>query len=68
MLRFAALPVAIATLLSGLAAQSNTVPGLDGRLEILDNITAWGRRGPAYPGGEVNVSASGSPPAAVTVS
>lgn len=39
-----------------LAAQSNTVPGLDGRLEILDNITYWGRRGAAYPGGEVGLS------------
>jgi hypothetical protein len=39
-----------------LFAQSNTVVGLDGRLEILDNITYWGRRGAAYPGGEVGLS------------
>src|SRR5678816_90820 len=39
-----------------LSAQSNTVPGLNGRLEILDNITYWGRRGAAYPGGEVGLS------------
>ena len=39
-----------------LAAQSNVVPGLDGRLEILDNITYWGRRGAAYPNGEVGLS------------
>jgi len=39
-----------------LSAQSNTVPGLDGRLEILDNISYWGRRGAAYPGGEVGLS------------
>ncbi len=38
------------------AAQANTVVGLDGRLEILDNITYWGRRGAAYPGGEVGLS------------
>ncbi|MCA8967734.1 MAG: hypothetical protein KDC48_22830, partial [Planctomycetes bacterium] len=30
--------------------------GLDGRLEILDNITYWGRRGPAFPGGQVGLS------------
>jgi hypothetical protein len=39
-----------------LPAQSNVVPGLDGRLEILDNITYWGRRGAAHPGGEVGLS------------
>ncbi len=45
-----------ATFASLLPAQSNIVVGLDGRLEILDNITYWGRRGPAYPGGEVGLS------------
>ncbi|MBL8727731.1 MAG: hypothetical protein JNM25_04825 [Planctomycetes bacterium] len=45
-----------ASFAASLVAQSNTVPGLDGRLEILDNITYWGRRGPAYPGGEVGLS------------
>ncbi|MBL8756342.1 MAG: hypothetical protein JNK15_23815, partial [Planctomycetes bacterium] len=39
-----------------LLGQANLVPGLDGRLEILDNITYWGRRGPANPGGEVGLS------------
>jgi hypothetical protein len=39
-----------------LTAQSNTVVGLNGRLEILDNITYWGRRGAAFPGGEVGLS------------
>jgi hypothetical protein len=48
--------LSLLALASGLAAQSNTVPGLDGRLEILDNITYWGRRGAAYPGGEVGLS------------
>ncbi len=41
---------------SVLSAQSNTVVGLNGRLEILDNITYWGRRGAANPGGEVGLS------------
>ncbi|MFY9342619.1 MAG: hypothetical protein WAT39_09020 [Planctomycetota bacterium] len=39
-----------------LPAQSNTVVGLDGRLETLDNITYWGRRGAAHPGGEAGLS------------
>ena len=41
---------------SALSAQSNTVVGLDGRLEILDDITYWGRRGAAFPAGEVGLS------------
>ena len=40
----------------GLAAQSNVTPGLDGRLEVLDDITYWGRRGAAHPNGEVGLS------------
>jgi len=47
------LGVSVASVLS---AQSNTVPGLNGRLEILDDITYWGRRGAAHPGGEVGMS------------
>jgi hypothetical protein len=39
-----------------LLGQANVVPGLDGKLEILDNITYWGRRGAANPGGEVGLS------------
>ena len=46
----------LAALVSSLAAQSNVVPGLDGKLEILDDITYWGRRGAAYPGGEIGLS------------
>lgn len=46
----------LAAAASSLVAQSNVVPGLDGRLEILDNLTYWGRRGSAYPGGEVGLS------------
>ena len=48
--------LSFAALASGLVAQSNTVVGLNGRLEILDNITYWGRRGAAFPGGEVGLS------------
>src|SRR5262245_258757 len=55
MLRLALASLA-ATFACGLAAQSNVVPGLDGRLEILDNISYWGRRGAAFPGGEVGLS------------
>jgi len=51
-----AMLTAVASLATGLFAQSNTVVGLDGRLEILDNITYWGRRGAAHPGGEVGLS------------
>ena len=49
--------LSIASAIAGsLAAQSNTVVGLDGRLSIVDNLTYWGRRGAAYPGGEVGMS------------
>jgi len=41
---------------SGLAAQSNTVPGLDGRLTNITSPTNYGRRGPAYPNGEVGMA------------
>ncbi len=47
------LGVSFASLLS---AQSNTVPGLNGRLEILDDITYWGRSPAAHPGGLVGLS------------
>ena len=45
-----------ASFASVLSAQSNTVAGLDGRLEILDDITYWGRGGAANPGGVVGLS------------
>lgn len=41
---------------SSLAAQSNAVPGLDGRLTQIDTFTYQGRRGAAYPNGEVAAS------------
>ena len=40
-----------AALAAGMAAQSNTVTGLDGRLTVVDNLTYYGRRGSAYPNG-----------------
>ncbi|MFY9342688.1 MAG: hypothetical protein WAT39_09375 [Planctomycetota bacterium] len=44
--------------LQGLMAQSNTVAGLDGNLYDIASPTVWGRRGPAYPGGEIGFSAA----------
>ena len=55
MKRLALLSVA-PSLLAGLAAQSNTVPGLDGRLTVIDNLTYYGRRGSAYPNGEIGMA------------
>jgi len=40
-------------LLGGLSAQSNTVLGLDGRLDVVDQFSYLGRRGAAHPNGEV---------------
>ncbi len=45
-----------AALASDLVAQSNTVVGLDGRISVIDDLFYWGRRGAAYPNGEVGVS------------
>ncbi len=51
------LTAALSAALAGtLSAQSNTVPGLDGRLDSVDSLTYWGRRGAAYPGGEIGMS------------
>ncbi|HEX5052932.1 MAG TPA: hypothetical protein VFZ65_14240 [Planctomycetota bacterium] len=44
--------------MQGLAAQSNKVSGLDGNLYDISSPTVWGRRGPAYPGGEIGFSAA----------
>jgi hypothetical protein len=49
-------PFAVLLLGVSLAAQSNTVPGLNGRLTQIDDLTYWGRRGQAYPNGEVGMS------------
>ena len=45
-----------AALAAGMAAQSNTVTGLDGRLTVVDNLTYYGRRGSAYPNGEIGMA------------
>jgi hypothetical protein len=41
---------------AGLCAQSNVVAGLDGRISLIDDLYYWGRRGAAYPNGEVGIS------------
>ena len=45
-----------AALAPSVAAQSNTVTGLDGRLTVIDNMTYYGRRGPSHPNGEIGMS------------
>jgi len=50
--------LALATLSADLVAQSNTVPGLDGKLTVISNPTFYGRRGAAYPNGEVGMAFS----------
>jgi hypothetical protein len=53
------LAFALAGALAGaLAAQSNTIPGMDGRLTNNDGPTYFGRRGPANPNGEIGMSYS----------
>jgi hypothetical protein len=44
--------------IQGLLAQANTVPGLDGYLYDIASPRYWGRRGAAYPGGEIGFSAA----------
>jgi hypothetical protein len=49
--------VAVATVCGDLLAQSNSRgPGYDGALTNVSSSRVWGRRGPAFPGGEVGVS------------
>ena len=56
MKKLVTLSVAATGLVAGLAAQSNVVPGLDGRLTVINDLSYWGRRGPAHPNGEVGMS------------
>ncbi|MEO6597753.1 MAG: hypothetical protein ABIP94_23655 [Planctomycetota bacterium] len=51
------LSIASLAALQPLVAQSNKVTGLDGNLWDISSPTVWGRRGPAYPGGEIGFSA-----------
>jgi hypothetical protein len=49
----------VATVLAGSAmAQANTVAGLDGRLSAIASPTYFGRRGAAYPDGEIGMAFS----------
>ena len=48
--------LSFAALASSLIAQSNAVTGLDGRLSLIDSLTYYGRRGAAYPNGEVGMA------------
>jgi hypothetical protein len=48
--------LSVAVLSASLAAQSNTVAGLDGRLTVINNLTYYGRRGPAHPNGEIGMA------------
>ena len=57
MQHFAVLPLSLA-IAGALAAQSNTIPGMDGRLTSNDGPSYFGRRGAAYPGGEIGMSYS----------
>ena len=47
-----------AALLAPLGAQSNTIPGLDGSLTNHSGASYFGRRGSAYPNGEVSMCCS----------
>ena len=49
---------ASSVLCATLSAQSNAVPGLDGKLYAIANPTVWGLRGAAYPIGEFGFSVS----------
>ncbi|MEZ6037724.1 MAG: hypothetical protein R3F29_09610 [Planctomycetota bacterium] len=48
--------LAVLTAAAGLVAQSNTVPGLDGRLTDVNSLTYYGRRGAAHPNGEIGMA------------
>jgi hypothetical protein len=47
--------IAAATAAS-LTAQANVVPGLNGRLTVVDSLTYYGRRGAAHPNGEIGMA------------
>lgn len=48
----------LSALAASVVAQSNTVPGLEGRITNNASPTLFGRRGPAYPNGEIGMSYS----------
>jgi len=55
-LRTSSLLALASALTTSLVAQANTVPGLDGRLTTVDDLTFYGRRGAAFPNGEVGMA------------
>jgi hypothetical protein len=57
MTRLPCIALAVASTAGALCAQTNERgPGYNGALANISEATAWGRRGPAYPGGELGVS------------
>ena len=51
--------VLVTTALLGSAiGQSNSIPGVDCFLYDIDSPTAWGRQGPAHPGGEIGFTSA----------
>jgi hypothetical protein len=48
--------ICVAAFAASLTAQANVVPGLNGRLTQVDSLTFYGRRGAAYPNGEVGMA------------
>lgn len=57
MMRTLLFTCALAAAIGDLAAQANSRgPGYDAQLSEISNARAWGRRGAAYPNGEVGVS------------
>jgi hypothetical protein len=60
-MQHASVHVVATTLLWGcLAAQSNTVSGIDGNLYEIGPLAVWGRAGAAWPNGQVAISSANS--------
>ena len=49
---------AVLGLLGALSAQSNTIAGLDGALDLIEDPWYFGRRGAAHPNGEIGIAYS----------
>ena len=54
-MRFLSL-LSLALLAPSVVGQSNVVAGLDGRLTVINNMTYYGRRGPAHPNGQIGMA------------
>jgi len=48
--------LSLMVLACSLAAQSNVVPGLDGRLTDIDDLDYYGRKGAAHPNGQAGMA------------